>query len=792
MSTQSNQQNASSEVRSNKSGAGNEQKTKNERQRQEISTKPNQPSLIPGRPSLIPGSTPKIPGSLPSSNSISGSSSTIPSGSSSSPSPSGSSPSPSPSSSLISGGSITVPNKPSLIGPGGQGPASNVIQPSPLNEKMIQENKKKYNLPINNAGQESYAEKQKTEQLIEQLKKSIPRGKNYDKIMNFILHGCKCENKPSDIVKHYLTPTCEESIIHSYVTPTCQEDILKHYLKPSCEEQEIINKYMKPSCETCSSISSMIKTFVNKGCNINKIQSTAESETSRYKNKIDGFSNIELDDDYKYYINDSNYAKCAKDNFMNGDGKKENLGSINDFDVEYLNYNKYDDNNVNNYTKFAQENFNMHKYANFGNSDSIVKFGKDSDNLEIGEKSTENNSMENFEIDAGKLTNSPAQIIGIPYIKSNKLYFGLECEYIKDDSFYSALKQEGFKKTSNPKDACLIVPCSYENTENEIDQLEKLLVNNEYGKSVRVFMLNNTDYMVSKLALWKFLKDRYGGKIASTMIPYSVDLTDKKELEDFKKNYDKTKLYITKNNNQRQEGIEIHNSLDTILKSLNKYILVQELLQDPYLINGRKINLRVYCLIIRDTNSNTLIQIYQDGFMYYTAELFEKGNSSFKKNITTGYIDRKVYEENPLTHEDFKKYLDNPTRKLTPVEEYYVKTRPDTKLSNYVFGQINHLLKFILETYITTVGTKTLGVGFQIYGADIAINEHLKPMIMEINKGPDLTAKDGRDKALKETMCRDVLKSVGLVTPNTNNKFLTVLEVVNMNNELVEFDNYSQ
>jgi hypothetical protein len=41
-------------------------------------------------------------------------------------------------------------------------------------------------------------------------------------------------------------------------------------------------------------------------------------------------------------------------------------------------------------------------------------------------------------------------------------------------------------------------------------------------------------------------------------------------------------------------------------------------------------------------------------------------------------------------------------------------------------------------------------------------------------------------------MCKDILKSVGLITPNTNNKFLTVLEVVKMNNELVEFDNYSE
>ena len=94
--------------------------------------------------------------------------------------------------------------------------------------------------------------------------------------------------------------------------------------------------------------------------------------------------------------------------------------------------------------------------------------------------------------------------------------------------------------------------------------------------------------------------------------------------------------------------------------------------------------------------------------MYYTPELFEKGNPSFKKNITTGYIDRKVYDENPLTHEDFKKYLDDSSRKLTQVEEYYVKTRPNMKLSTYIFTQINHLLKFILETYINTIDIKNI------------------------------------------------------------------------------------
>lgn len=606
---------------------------------------------------------------------------------------------------------------------------------------------------------QNYIKQQETEQMLNKIKNLFPQGATYDKIKNFLINGCSCNNCPSDIVKKYLSPTCEESIISNYIKPSCQTDIIYNYLKPNCEEQEIIQKYLKPSCETCQNITDLLKNYVNKGCSINKLTNSVKSEK-----KLDSFSNIDSLENF--------------DSF-------EDLNDSNIFDNEYTKYNNTND-KYSYFNNFIRENFFFSPTSKYQQIKENFDYYKNIEqNHGIYEKFENINTdiLENFE-------NTPTQIIGIPSIKTNKLYFGLPCDYLKDDCFYNALTQEGYKPTTDAEKASLIVPCSYENTENEIEQLDKLLTNNIYGKAVRVFMLNNTDYMVSKIALWKFLKDRYGTKIASTMIPYSVDLTDKNELDDFKRNFDKNKLYITKNNNQRQEGIEIHNNLDTILKSLNKYILVQELLQDPYLINGRKINLRVYCLVIKDTNSNTLVQIYQDGFMYYTPELFEKGNPSFKKNITTGYIDRKVYDENPLTHEDFKKYLDNSNRALTPIEQYFKQTRPNIKLSDYIFTKINHLLKFIFETYINTVGSKTLGVGFQIYGADIAINEHLHPMIMEINKGPDLTAKDGRDKVLKEGMCRDVLKSVGLITPNTNNKFLTVLEVVKMNNQLVEFDNY--
>ena len=382
----------------------------------------------------------------------------------------------------------------------------------------------------------------------------------------------------------------------------------------------------------------------------------------------------------------------------------------------------------------------------------------------------------------------PSTISFKPII-SNKLYYGLPCNYIKNDCFYDALKLNDFIVTNDILNACLIVPCSYETTEKELIDLEKNKIKlNKYGDGVRIFMLNNTDHMVSKLALWKYLKQKYGANIASSMLPYTWDLTDINDIELFKMQYDKNKIYITKNNYQRQEGILIHTNIDSILKSTDKYLLVQELLQDPYLVSGRKINLRVYVLVIKDNYSNIKLNIYRDGFMYYTPELFEPLNPSFKTNITTGYIDRQIYVDNPLTHMDFRKWLDNPKRELLSIEKYIQQTHPNIKLSDYIFSQIYEQLGFIFKTYENIIGTKTTGVCFQLYGVDVAINNNLNPLVMEINKGPDLTAKDGRDRDLKINLCVDILKSVGLL-PNSNNNFITVLEKVNVNGEHIFINN---
>jgi hypothetical protein len=501
-------------------------------------------------------------------------------------------------------------------------------------------------------------------------------------------------------------------------------------------------------------------------------------------NKINNNYSIEENDNNKLYSNKVNVNNNLFSKEVN-DNNKLYSNEVNDNNRLYSNEvnvnNRLYSNevNVNNNLSSKEVNDNNKLYSNEINVNNNLFSKEVDDNL----NSEECLIYEDF-------NNIQEKDIGINNnIKLNKLYYGLDCNYEKAGCFYETLIKNNFKMTKNITEASLIVPCTYETIEKEISELKKKHIQkNIYGKDVRIFMLGNTDYLVSKIVLWLKIKEGYGKKIAQTIMPYTWDLNNINDVNDFRKNYKKNRLYITKNNNQRQEGLLIQDNVDEICNSKDTYLLVQELLQDPYLINNRKINLRIYCLFIKDSKGNSKTCLYQDGFMYYTADFFEKNNKNFKKNITTGYIDRKVYEENPLTHEDFRKYLDS-DRELSDIEKY-IRSK-NIKISDYIFTNIYMLLKMVFEIYLEIIGHENPGVGFQLYGADVAINDKLKPLLMEINKGPDLRAKDGRDKQLKLKLSEDILNLVGLLPDVKNNKFINILENVNINNDIIKIDNYT-
>jgi hypothetical protein len=266
------------------------------------------------------------------------------------------------------------------------------------------------------------------------------------------------------------------------------------------------------------------------------------------------------------------------------------------------------------------------------------------------------------------------------------------------------------------------------------------------------------------------------------MIPSSYILYNDDEIKKFKIEYDPNKIYILKKNIQRQEGLKITKDFNEILEATNNgYIIVQELLQNPYIIANRKTNMRFYVLVVCK-NNNMKIYVYNDGFMYYSKSLFQKNNLNMDVNITTGYIDRQIYVDNPLTHQDLIKYLDNPNRTNLSITEQNIKNQKFL-ISTIYFDRIHLLLKKIFIAFYNKLSTTTkfneTNTMFQLFGIDIAVDDQLNPTIMEVNKGPDLGAKDERDKKLKHNVIFDLFNLINNVSESPN--FIKILDMTNGN-----------
>ena len=273
-------------------------------------------------------------------------------------------------------------------------------------------------------------------------------------------------------------------------------------------------------------------------------------------------------------------------------------------------------------------------------------------------------------------------------------------------------------------------PCSYDNCENDIIKFEG------YKDHKYIAMVEGCDIIASKMALWDILRD-------DNLMPQSWLLHNDNDMNDFRHVYDNKKMYILKNFAQRQEGLKLTRDFNEIVNAKNNgFYLVQEYWLNPYIISGRKVNLRYYLIVLIKDNVKSAY-IFDDGFMYYTPELYDEKSMDFNKHVTTGYIDRKVYEENPLTQNDFKKHIGN---------------KSDT-WQNKVNNLFNKVAKIFMDKLGNNPNLKH-HTRFQIFGCDIQPDENLNPKLIEINKGPDLDSKDIRDGAVKTSLLENTMKMV--------------------------------
>lgn len=203
-------------------------------------------------------------------------------------------------------------------------------------------------------------------------------------------------------------------------------------------------------------------------------------------------------------------------------------------------------------------------------------------------------------------------------------------------------------------------------------------------------------------------------------------------------------VYIAKKNIQRKEGIHlIRNQFDLLqIYPDDQYVVYQRYIMRPMLYNHHKINVRSYILI---TVQQSIKKVYRFSHAkcIYTTLPYQSDSLNQLAHITSLDLDHTIYNQCP--------YFWNDILCHHPIlaERFYLAEKVAGKLMQ---RQLYH---------------RGSGIGLQYFGLDWIIDmdvDYGRPLLLEINKGPDMYPKFESEREYKEAVLKGVLAITGLET----------------------------
>ena len=329
----------------------------------------------------------------------------------------------------------------------------------------------------------------------------------------------------------------------------------------------------------------------------------------------------------------------------------------------------------------------------------------------------------------------------------------------------------------------LYLPCGYNYVEGELMNLTPK------NKDQKIFAINGCDKIASKNNLWKILRDYFGREKAATIMPETYIISDIKDMEVFKSNYKPDKLYLLKKNLQRKEGIIITSDYEEIMKKKD-FKVIQEYVPDLFLIKNRKINIRLYLLIIC-YDGNTTGYLYNKGKCIYTNKDYNVNDINFNNlnsndnsfNNSNNYNNSNI-PNNSNNNVSLKEWRETHLTSVNLDMEIY-ETHPETlqQLETTIgFYKYNKLWKNIITLFkncmraingnLCNLKKLDQNVTFQLFGADIIFNTEMHPYLLEFNKGPSMKYMTPTDTKMKKELTQDIFSKVGVIDKPLINKFI--------------------
>ncbi|NXY16062.1 TTLL4 polyglutamylase, partial [Atrichornis clamosus] len=196
-------------------------------------------------------------------------------------------------------------------------------------------------------------------------------------------------------------------------------------------------------------------------------------------------------------------------------------------------------------------------------------------------------------------------------------------------------------------------------------------------------------------------------------------------------------------------------------------LLVQRYLHKPYLIGGKKFDLRIYVYV---TCYDPLrVYLFKDGLVRFASCKY----SSSMESLSNKFMHLTNYSVNKKNTE-YKSNLDETACQghkwaLTALWSYLTQKGVN---SEAIWEKIKDIvIKTIIasEPYVNSLVKMYVRRPYcchELFGFDIMLDENLKPWILEVNISPSLHSNSPLDVSIKGQMIRDLLNLAGFVLPS--------------------------
>ena len=192
-----------------------------------------------------------------------------------------------------------------------------------------------------------------------------------------------------------------------------------------------------------------------------------------------------------------------------------------------------------------------------------------------------------------------------------------------------------------------------------------------------------------------------------------------------------------------------HRDEDKESKEPPETYVVQRYIDNPYLIGGRKFDIRVYVLVT--SYAPLRVWLYRSGFARFSNTRFSLDSIS----------DTFVHLTNVAVQKNAPDYDPEKGCKWSLQElRMYLTAKHGTETVQNLFQQFDDIyIKSLQSVQKIIINDKHC---IELYGFDLMIDSNMKPWILEVNASPSLTASSPTDYDLKFGLLEDVLHVIDL------------------------------